>query len=128
MQRLVRDLNRLHAAEPALHALDDRPAGFAWLVGDDRNNSVFAFVRRDDAGRMLVAVCNFTPVPRTDYRLGLPAPGRWAEVLNTDGAAYGGTDAGNGGALQADEIPAHGERWSAALRLPPLATLWLRPA
>lgn len=128
VQRLVRDLNRLHAAEPALHALDDRPAGFAWLVGDDRNNSVFAFVRRDDAGRMLVAVCNFTPVPRTDYRLGLPAPGRWAEVLNTDGAAYGGTDAGNGGALQADEIPAHGERWSAALRLPPLATLWLRPA
>ncbi|GAB7539180.1 1,4-alpha-glucan branching protein GlgB [Burkholderia sp. 3C] len=127
VQRLVRDLNRLAADEPALYRLDSQPEGFGWLIGDDAANSVYAFVRRDDSGRRLVAVCNFTPVPRDDYRIGLPAGGRWSELLNTDSAAYGGTNRGNGGAVQAEEIPSHGERWSAQLRLPPLATIWLRP-
>ncbi|CAN0626619.1 1,4-alpha-glucan branching enzyme [Burkholderia multivorans] len=127
VQRLVRDLNRAYASEPALHAFDCRPAGFAWLVGDDRDNSVFAFARRDGAGRVVVAVSNFTPVPRSGYRLGLPAPGRWGELMNTDAALYGGTNAGNNGVVWAEPVPAHGERWSAALCLPPLATLWLRP-
>lgn len=128
VQRLVRDLNRAYAAEPALHALDCHAAGFSWLIGDDRDNSVFAFARRDDAGRLVVAVCNFTPVPRSGYRLGLPAPGQWRELMNTDAASYGGTNAGNDGAVWAEAVPAHGEAWSATLRLPPLATLWLTPA
>jgi 1,4-alpha-glucan branching enzyme len=127
VQRLVRDLNRLSAAEPALYRLDSRPEGFGWLVGDDASNSVYAFQRRDDSGRVLVAICNFTPVPREGYRVGLPAGGRWTELLNTDSAAYGGTNSGNGGAVQAQDVPAHGQSWSAELRLPPLATLWLRP-
>ncbi|MBU9204063.1 1,4-alpha-glucan branching protein GlgB [Burkholderia multivorans] len=128
VQRLVRDLNRTYAAQPALHALDCDAAGFAWLIGDDRDNSVFAFARRDDAGHTIVAVCNFTPVPRTGYRVGLPAPGAWRELMNTDAAVYGGTNAGNDGAVWAEDVPAHGEAWSATLRLPPLATLWLSPA
>ncbi|OXI64490.1 1,4-alpha-glucan branching enzyme [Burkholderia sp. AU28863] len=128
VQRLVRDLNRTYAAEPALHALDCHAAGFSWLIGDDRDNSVFAFARRDDAGHLVVAVCNFTPVPRAGYRLGLPAPGHWRELMNTDAASYGGTNAGNDGAVWAEAVPAHGETWSATLRLPPLATLWLTPA
>ncbi|MCA8505267.1 1,4-alpha-glucan branching protein GlgB [Burkholderia multivorans] len=128
VQRLVRDLNRTYAAQPALHALDCDAAGFAWLIGDDRDNSVFAFARRDDAGHTVVAVCNFTPVPRTGYRVGLPAPGAWRELMNTDAAVYGGTNAGNDGAVSAEDVPAHGEAWSATLRLPPLATLWLTPA
>lgn len=127
VQRLVRDLNQTYATEPALHALDCDAEGFTWLIGDDCDNNVFAFVRRDDAGRMIVAVCNFAPVVRTDYRLGLPAPGRWREFVNTDAAVYGGSNVGNDGAAWADHAPAHGMAWSATLRLPPLATLWLRP-
>ncbi|KVC58999.1 1,4-alpha-glucan branching protein GlgB [Burkholderia stagnalis] len=128
VQRLVRDLNRAYAAEPALHSLDCHAAGFAWLIGDDHLNNVFAFARRDDAGRVAVAVCNFSPVLRHGYRLGLPAPGRWSEFLNTDAAIYGGANAGNDGSVWAEDVPAHGEAWSATLRLPPLATVWLRPA
>ncbi|AOJ08118.1 1,4-alpha-glucan branching protein GlgB [Burkholderia mayonis] len=127
MQRLVRDLNLLYAAEPALHRLDGEPGGFEWLIGDDRDNSVFAFARHDGAGRTIVAICNFTPVPRERYRVGLPAGGGWIEALNTDGAAYGGSNAGNGGTVRADATPAHGRAYSAALLLPPLATLILRP-
>jgi 1,4-alpha-glucan branching enzyme len=121
VQRLVRDLNRAYAAEPALHALDCDAAGFAWLIGDDRDNSVLAFARRDDSGRVVVAICNFTPVPRSGYRVGLPAPGQWRELMNTDAAVYGGTNAGNDGAVWAG-MPAHGQPWSATLHLPPLAT------
>ncbi|UEP32427.1 MULTISPECIES: 1,4-alpha-glucan branching protein GlgB [unclassified Burkholderia] len=128
VQRLVRDLNRAYAAEPALHALDCHAAGFSWLIGDDRDNSVFAFARRDDTGRLVVAISNFTPVPRPGYRVGLPAPGHWRELMNTDAAVYGGTNAGNDGAVWTEEVPSHGESWSATLRLPPLATLWLSPA
>ena len=128
VQRLVRDLNRVYAAEPALHALDCHAEGFAWLIGDDRDNSVFAFARRDDVGRLVVSVSNFTPVPRAGYRIGLPAPGQWRELMNTDAAVYGGTNAGNDGAVWAEAVPAHGESWSATLRLPPLATVWLSPA
>ncbi|MBI0330135.1 1,4-alpha-glucan branching protein GlgB [Burkholderia plantarii] len=127
VQRLVRDLNRQLAAEPALHRLDASPEGFGWLIGDDAANSVYAFIRRDGDGRLLVAVCNFTPVPRDGYRVGLPAAGRWTELLNTDSAAYGGSNRGNDGAVFAEEAPLHGQRWSASLRLPPLATVWLRP-
>ncbi len=129
VQRLVRDLNRLYREQPALHRLDCEAAGFEWLVVDDRAQSVYAWVRRDEAGRPVVVVCNFTPVPRHGYRLGLPeGAARWREALNTDSAHYGGSNLGNGGAVEAEPVPAHGRAQSAPLTLPPLATLFLVPA
>ncbi|HEY2020667.1 alpha amylase C-terminal domain-containing protein, partial [Paraburkholderia sp.] len=126
VQLLVRDLNRLYRDEPALHLLDSEPGGFDWLVGDDSGNSVFAYRRTDGAGRELVVVCNMTPVPRHGYRLGMPRAGRWSEVLNTDASVYGGSNIGNGGVIHADPISSHGHPYSAALILPPLATIVLR--
>ncbi len=85
VQRLVRDLNRLYASEPALHQRDVVSTGFRWVVGDDRHNSVFAFLRYgDDTAPPVLVVCNMTPVPRAGYRIGVPRPGRWQELLNTD--------------------------------------------
>ncbi len=127
VQALVRDLNRLYGALPALHALDGDPAGFRWVIGDDRAQSVFAFLRMgasSEQGRVLV-VCNFTPVPRESYRIGVPAGGIWAECLNSDATVYGGSGMGNGGAVQASETPSHGLPFSVVLTLPPLATLVL---
>jgi len=126
VQRLVRDLNRLYREEPALHRLDTEPGGFEWIIGDDTANSVFAWRRVDGAGRELITVCNFTPVPRHGYRVGLPRAGRWVEVLNSDAGVYGGSNVGNGGVIYTDEISAHGRPQSAALVLPPLGTVVLR--
>jgi 1,4-alpha-glucan branching enzyme len=126
VQKLVSDLNRLYAAEPALHTLDAEPGGFEWLVADDAENSVFAWRRVDGTGREMVAVCNFTPVPRPGYRIGLPQPGQWDEVLNTDAAVYGGSNMGNGGLISTEPVPSHGKPQSAALVLPPLGTLYFR--
>jgi len=131
MRELVRDLNALYRATPALHRLDCDSAGFAWISGDDREQSVFAWIRRDGQGGTALAICNLTPVPRHDYRLGIPDDGtaHWREALNTDSPRYGGTDLGNGAQpLRADAIPAHGCARSLSLTLPPLATLMLVPA
>ncbi len=128
---LVRDLNRLYRDTPALHRLDCDSAGFAWLSSDDRDQSTYAWVRRDGEGGIAIVVCNFTPVPRSGYRIGIPDDGasRWREALNTDSRHYGGSDVGNGdGSLQAETIAAHGCARSLALHLPPLATLILLPA
>lgn len=125
LQRLVADLNRIYSAEPALHASDSDPAGFQWLIGDDAKNSVFAFVRKSgDAS--VVAISNMTPIPREGYRVGLPHGGRWREILNTDAGVYHGSNLGNGGALEAQDWPMHGQSHSAALTLPPLSTLILK--
>ncbi|WP_206185432.1 1,4-alpha-glucan branching protein GlgB [Sphingosinicella sp. CPCC 101087] len=122
LQRLVGDLNRLYRTEPALHRRDAEPNGFEWLVGDDAANSVFAFLRKGEAGDPPIAfVVNMTPQPHQAYRLPLPGAGRWRELLNTDAAIYGGSDRGNQGFVQADGNPA-----SAACVLPPLAALMLR--
>ncbi len=96
----------------------------------DSEASVLAWLRRDDAGRSVVVVCNFTPVPRPGWRLGMPeGPGAWREWLNTDSQHYGGANAGNGGqVLAVHEVPAHGRSRSLVLDLPPLATLFLGPA
>jgi len=126
MQRLVRDLNHLYAAEPSLHESDCDPSGFAWIVGDDRANSVFAFFRTSRSGAPLLVVCNMTPVPRHGYRVGVPRPGRWREVANTDSRFYGGSDLGNDGAVQAVDQASHGLSHSVQLTLPPLATVILR--
>ena len=130
MQRLVGDLNRLYRATPALHRLDCEAAGFEWLVGDDRDQSVFAWARFDGDGGIALVVCNFTPVPREAYCLPLPdGPAHWREALNTDSQHYGGSDVGNGGrVLAAEEVSAHGRARSLRLTLPPLATLVLLPA
>jgi len=128
VRRLVRDLNGIYAAEPALHALDCDPRGFRWLIGDDRANSVFAFLRLASNGAApVLAICNMTPVPRRGYRVGVPRPGRWREILNTDSALYGGSNMGNEGTIAVAANPAHGEQHSLELVLPPLATLLLRP-
>ncbi len=126
VQTLVRDLNRLYASEPALHALDAEPGGFEWLVGDDSANSVFAYRRCDGAGREVAVICNFTPVPRHGYRIGMQRPGWWSEVLNTDAAVYGGSNVGNNGGVVTEEVPSHGKPQSVVLTLPPLATIVLR--
>ncbi len=127
VQRLVRDLNRLYSRERALYEYDAHPAGFRWVVGDDRENSVFAYLRfgAGDVAPVL-AVCNMTPVPREQYRIGVPQGGFWREVLNSDSGYYGGADIGNGGGVQAEAVPSHGEEQSLSLRLPPLATVLLR--
>src|SRR5262249_31104503 len=85
VQRLVRDLNRLYRAEPALHQRDARADGFQWLVGDDRANSIFAYLRwGEQSTAPVLVVCNFTPIPRQGYRIGVPRPGRWREIANSD--------------------------------------------
>jgi 1,4-alpha-glucan branching enzyme len=128
VQRLVADLNRAYRAEPALHRGDCEATGFHWIVGDDAANSVFAFLRTGgDDDPPVLAVCNFTPVPRSGYRLGAPRLGRWREILNTDASVYGGSDLGNLGAVTAQEVPSHGQPYSLELTLPPLATILLRP-
>ncbi len=127
MQRLVRDLNFLYRAQPALHRHDCDSAGFRWVVGDDDAQSVLAWLRHGDPGEPdLLVACNFTPVPRHAYRIGVPRAGPWAELLNSDAATYGGSGMGNAGQVQAEAVPAHGLPASVALVLPPLATIVLR--
>jgi 1,4-alpha-glucan branching enzyme len=125
VQRLVKDLNAVYTSYPALHQLDCDPRGFAWIASDDRANSVLSFIRRDDQGDAVVVVCNFTPVPRPGYRIGVPQAGRYREIINTDAAIYGGSGTGNG-ELHTEAAPAHGHDQSIALTLPPLATVMLK--
>jgi len=128
VQRLVRDLNRLYLTVPALHALDCEGHGFAWLAAENAEDSVLAFARfGQKENDVAVVVCNFTPVVRHDYRLGVPRSGRWHERLNTDAAAYGGSGVGNAGEATAEPHPMHGHAQSLSLVLPPLATLILTP-
>ncbi|MFI6686943.1 1,4-alpha-glucan branching enzyme [Streptomyces sp. NPDC050485] len=126
---LVRDLNRVYAAQPALWERDTDPSGFAWVDGDAAEDNVFAFLRHDAAGSPLLSVSNFSPVVRAEYRLGVPEEvPAWQELLNTDAARYGGGDVGNPSPLKPDPAPSHGRPVSIRLTLPPLATVWLRPA
>ena len=126
VQALVRDCNGLHRHERALHELDCEPGGFRWIVVDDATHSVFAWARFGGNGaRTIAVIANFTPVPRADYRIGLPYAGRWREILNTDATAYGGSNAGNAGVVAAGAAPCHGYPCSAAVTVPPLGTIWL---
>ena len=128
VQRLVGDLNRAYRATPALWAQDTTPSGFRWIAGDDIANNAISFVRIAPDGTMLVCVANFSALPLEGYRVGLPAGGTWTEVLNTDAHDYGGSGVGNLGTVYAEDMPWHGLPASAALRVPPLGALWLRPA
>jgi len=127
VQTLVRDLNGAYRTNPALHVHDAQPEGFSWVVMDDAGQSVFAYLRLggpDDPP--VLAVCNFTPVPRLNYRLGVPIEGVWREIVNTDASIYGGSGLGNDGQVIAENISLHGQPASVSLTLPPLATLILR--
>jgi 1,4-alpha-glucan branching enzyme len=123
----VRDLNALYRREPSLYELDFDPAGFQWIDANDNENSVFAFLRRArDPHDFLVCVLNFTPVPREGYRIGVPEPGLYRELLNSDAASYGGGNVGNQGAVTTEPLHAHGHAQSLRLTIPPLATLFLK--
>ena len=126
VQRLVRDLNRLYCAFPALHEQDVEPGGFSWIAHQDHAQSVLAFARWSRSGQCAVVVCNFTPLPRAGYRLGVPQGGAWRELINTDAAVYGGSGIGNG-SLHTDAQWAHGHGQSLVLHLPPLSCLVLEP-
>ncbi len=129
VQTLVRDLNRVYRERPALWELDFEPDGFFWLEPNDADSNIVAFARRAREGRdVLVFIGNFSPVPRSAYRVGLPGPGLWREALNTDSRFYGGSDQGNLGDIVAEAVPWHGQQYSAELTIPPLAALWLVPA
>jgi 1,4-alpha-glucan branching enzyme len=130
VQHLVGDLNRLYRERTALHRLDGDGAGFEWIDASDADRSIYAWLRRDDAGQQVLVVCNFTPVPREHMRLGVPdGAAGWREALNTDSAYYGGSNVGNGAAVLAVERrPSHGRAASIVLTLPPLATVCLVPA
>mgnify|MGYP005839454041 CR=1 FL=1 len=127
VQRLVRDLNLVYRAHKPLHEQDCEAAGFEWIDASDSEQSVLSFLRKDRAGRAVAVVCNFTPVVRAGYRIGLPQPGPWRELLNTDADVYGGSNLRNP-CLHATPDPWHGRPASTALTLPPLATVLLEPA
>ena len=128
MQTLVRDLNALYRQTDALHKRDSVSTGFRWVVGDDTANSVFVFLRSgNEEGRMVLIVCNMTPVPRIGYGIGVPRPGHWRELLNTDADAYGGSNLGNSGGVDSVPTQMHGEAQALLLTLPPLATIFLSP-
>jgi len=128
VQRLVADLNRLHASEPALHEVDFDWHGFEWIDCNDADNSVLSFVRRaKNPDDFLVVILNATPVVRGDYRVGVPREGFYQEILNTDAAHYGGSNVGNLGGLASEPVPAQGRPHSLTLTLPPLAALFLKP-
>ncbi len=126
VQRLVRDLNALYRSIPALHELDCEPEGFSWIDCNDSDQSVISFLRLARDGRGTVAiVCNFTPVTRPHYRIGVPEGGFYRERLNSDAASYGGANIGNEGGVEAAAEPMHGRPFSLALKLPPFATVVL---
>jgi 1,4-alpha-glucan branching enzyme len=128
VQRLVRDLNHLYRAEPALHEQDCDPAGFQWIDCCDAEQSVVSFLRRArDPDDFVLVACNFTPVPRHGYRVGVPRPGFYRELLNTDATTYGGSDVGNQGGIPSEPVPWQGQPHSLIVTLPPLAVLFLKP-
>ena len=129
LQRLVRDLNGVYRREGALHEVDFEPAGFEWVDCNDWQSSVVAFLRRArEPGDVVLVVSNFTPVVRSDYRVGVPRPGRWRELVNTDADAYGGSGQGNASGVWAEPKAWHGRPHSLSLTLPPLSTVILKPA
>jgi 1,4-alpha-glucan branching enzyme len=130
VQRLVRDLNALYRATPALHRLDCSGEGFEWIDAHDADRSIYSWVRKDGQGGQVIVVANMTPVPRERFRLGVPeGASAWREALNTDSVFYGGSNLGNGPALLTVQAAAsHGRGQSIELSLPPLATLFLVPA
>jgi 1,4-alpha-glucan branching enzyme len=127
MQAWVQDLNRVYRSEPVLHELDVDPGGFEWVDCNDTEQSTLSFLRRGDTTESVVlCVFNFTPVPRHNYRVGVPCGGYWREILNSDATEYGGTGQGNLGGREAAPLGVHGRPHSLNLTLPPLGVLFLK--
>jgi len=127
LQRWVADLNRTYRSERALHELDCNPAGFEWIDCNDSENSTISLIRKGTvSGETVLVACNFTPLPRFNYRLGVPKSGFWEELLNSDAQEYGGSGLGNLGGVEAEEIPYHGRPYSLSITLPPLAAVFFK--
>ena len=126
LQSLIIELNRLYKEEPALWASDTDPDGFQWLEANDASGNTAAFLRKSTStGRQLICVCNFSPLVRNQYRLGLPQSSQYQQILSTDAAEYGGSGIGSFESLAAEPVPWHGQPFSGLLTLPPLSTTWL---
>ena len=106
--------------------VDHAPEGFEWISCDDADSSIVSFVRRDAHGAMILCAFNFTPVPRTPYRIGVPARGRWKEIFNSDSEMWGGGNIGNAGEIRSEDIGWQGRPWSANIQLPPLAAVFFK--
>jgi 1,4-alpha-glucan branching enzyme len=129
LMRWVRDLNTAYRGQPALFQADFDPGGFEWVDCNDHQRSVISFLRRGtNPDNLVLVVCNFTPVPRSNYRVGVPSGGFWEEKLNSDAPLYGGSGQGNMGGVEASPLPMHGRSWSLNLLLPPLGMIMLKPA
>ncbi len=127
LQRWLEDVNKLYREEPSLHGLDANPAGFAWVDFRDWENSAISFLRKGDApGGEILVICNFTPVPRHNYRIGVPESGFWKEILNSDAKNYGGSGQGNFGGVETTPVPYHGYDQSISLVLPPLSVTFFK--
>ena len=127
IQRWVKDLNRVYRAEPALYEIDFDWEGFEWIDTHDWTNSIISFLRKArSANRPVLVACNLTPVPRYNYRVGVPEEGHWLELLNSDASLYGGSGLGNLGKVEAAPIPSHGRPFSLSITLPPLSVVFFR--
>lgn len=126
VQRLVKDLNHCYCQSAPLYELDYERYGFEWLVGDDAENSILVFLRRDSQGNEIIVACNFTPVVRHQYRFGINSPGVYEEIVNTDSHYYEGSNQGNQGQIQSESIQSHQRPNSLAITLPPLSTVYFR--
>jgi 1,4-alpha-glucan branching enzyme len=127
VRTLVGDLNRVYKSSPALYSQDFTPSGFTWLDANDREGNVLAYLRWGSDGSVIACVLNFAPMPHSGYRIGLPFAGVWREAINSDSELYGGSGAGNMGAVVASDHPSHGQPASATITIPPLGALWLVP-
>ena len=125
--RWVRDVNELYRDEPALHELDTEPWGFEWVQYEEADISVLSFLRKSSDGRLLLVICNFTPVPRDNLLVGVPVGGYWRERLNSDATVYGGSGVGNAGGVEAQPVPSHGRPRTLTLTAPPLGCVFLSP-
>jgi 1,4-alpha-glucan branching enzyme len=128
VQRWVADLNREMKNNRPLHEMDFSQDGFQWVSRTDWEQSIIAFLRKDSHGNPVLVVCNFTPVPRPGYRVGVPCGGRWQELINSDAPLYGGSGVGNFGGVEAEAQPFDGQSHSISLSLPPLGAIFLKPA
>jgi 1,4-alpha-glucan branching enzyme len=127
MRRFIEDLNRQYRAERPLYETDNDAEAFRWIDCNDNENSVVSLVRyARDRRDFLVTIFNFTPVPRAEYRIGVPEPGYYAEILNSDAGFYGGSNVGNDGGVHSEPVAAHGFEQSIRLRVPPLGCLYLK--
>jgi 1,4-alpha-glucan branching enzyme len=127
MARLARDLNRLYRDTPALHELDHAAEGFAWIDCHDAEQSIICFERRSRNGALVIVILNFTPIPRIGYRIGLPLPGAYDEIFNSDSHYYGGGDVGNGTRTEAEARAWMNRPYSASVTIPPLGAIILAP-